>query len=642
MVETRKKILKCIVLYIVFLAGILVGLFLWERIALPFENPWGIVGELASIQYNPSNDPLRFIVLISLPSALLLAIYLVNSKRLNDLCFKVGNNAGSVDHTVSLSPAKRTILAVSLVIVAILVGVAVTTFGSSGSFDTFHEGETLGPAISSMEGKTPYRDFLFWHGIFQDPLRSVIAFNLFGKSIGAVRTFDSILKILQIILFAFFLRKIYGGNYLLVALTFIALIIFYNLISFLHIPYLKQIASRDIITFCFLLAMPFPQGFINNSNNVTSGLKRLFITNFLFSFIAIASFSYSIDRGFFLCATFLILSPIIYISFFRKHSFQGYYLVSSLLGLISGLLVLGFLLQGSFSEFLEFTFLIVPRYKDLLDGKVYPINTLPGLACVTLIAVNTYWVALKFLQTLQLNDKKVMPSITAFLETYLIEFCLLLLSTFMFRSALGRSGVGRVVYYSYLPYILFVFIVIKHYTNELLQRPGYRVICSYGTVLIMILFSSFCVYRIYSWNLISHNFPFMVKDSQFIPNHYKATIAFLKNNLRSDDDFFTMTSEGCWYYFIDKACPTRFPVVGFAATDFYQHEIVEDLKKSRVKFILYRNSNWTNTIFGFTAEARLPVIIDYIKQHYTFFKKIDDNELWIKAENLETTAQGSF
>jgi hypothetical protein len=385
------------------------------------------------------------------------------------------------------------------------------------------------------------------------------------------------------------------------------------------------------------MAIPVVQGFINN-RNLDIGLKKLFITNFLFSFIPVASLSYSIDRGFYLCATYLILSPAIYFSFFRKHSFRVHYLASSLLGLLSGLLVLGFLLRGSFSEFLKFTFPIIPRYKDLLDGKVYPINTLPGLACAMLIAANTYWVALQFFQLLHVNAKKVMPSISAFLETYLIEFCLLLLSIFIFRSALGRSDVGHVVYNSYLSYILFIYIVIKHYGPELLQRSGHRVICSYLAALIIILFSGFCVYRTYSWNLISHNFPFTVKDSQFIPNHYKATIAFLKNNLKSDDDFFTMTSEGCWYYFIDKPCPTRFPVVGFAATDFYQHEIVEDLKKSRVKFILYRNNNWTNTIFGFSAEVRQPIIVDYIKRHYTFFQKIDDNELWIKVKASEENA----
>ena len=123
-------------------------------------------------------------------------------------------------------------------------------------------------------------------------------------------------------------------------------------------------------------------------------------------------------------------------------------------------------------------------------------------------------------------------------------------------------------------------------------------------MLAVMIFSAFCIYRIYSGNLISQNVPLMVKDSELIPRpSYKATISFLKDNLSSEDDFFTMTSEGCWYYFIDRPCPTLFPLSCFAATNFYQHEVVEDLKKSNVKFILYRNNNWTSTIFGLSAEG---------------------------------------
>jgi len=44
-------------------------------------------------------------------------------------------------------------------------------------------------------------------------------------------------------------------------------------------------------------------------------------------------------------------------------------------------------------------------------------------------------------------------------------------------------------------------------------------------------------------------------------------------------------------------------------------------------------------MFGLSAEVRQPIIVDYIKQHYTFFQKIDDNELWIKVENPEKASQ---
>jgi hypothetical protein len=640
MLQARRIIFKCTLLSMVFLAGVIAGLFLWERITLPFNNPWEIAGELVALRYNPANNLIRFIIFISLPVSVLLAAHLLNNRRFNELCFGVGNAVWSADHAAGAGPRASKTLSLSLVAVALLVGFTVATFGSSGGFDAFHEGETLGPAISYENGMIPYKQILFWHGVFQDPLRSVLAFNLFGRSIGAVRAFDSILKIVQLILFAFFLRKICGGDYLRVGLIFIALVMFYHLTSLVRVAYLNTITSRDILTVPFLMAIPFLQGFGNNSNP-RAGPTKLFAVNFLFSFLALASFGYSIERGFYLCATYLIVSPAIYFFLFRTHRFQIYYLTSALFGLLAGFLVLAFLLRGGLSEFLKFAFLIVPRYKDLVDGKVYPIHTLTGLIACTLIAANIFWMALKFLQLFHLHHKQAKPAMKAFMEYYLIEFSVLLMSIVAFRSALGRSDMGHIVGYSYLPFVLFAFIGIKHYMHPLLQRRRFRSACSAAVLLVILLFSAVCAYRVYSENLVARELPLMVKDSELIPARYKATVSFLKDNLSPKDEFFTMTSEGCWYYFIDRSCPTRFPVSCFAATSFYQHEVVEDLKRSNVKFILYRNNNWTSTIFGLSTEVRQPIITDYIKRHYTFFITIDDNELWINLTHAGDTTRHS-
>ncbi|MEW6189871.1 MAG: hypothetical protein AB1466_07200 [Actinomycetota bacterium] len=66
--------------------------------------------------------------------------------------------------------------------------------------DTFHEGETLGPAIMWQNNKVPYKDIFFVHGVFEDPLRSVLAFNIFGKSIGASRVLTNYLIVFAYLL----------------------------------------------------------------------------------------------------------------------------------------------------------------------------------------------------------------------------------------------------------------------------------------------------------------------------------------------------------------------------------------------------------------------------------------------------------
>src|SRR3972149_2386437 len=60
-----------------FTAGIIIGSLLWNRISLPFENPWGVTGLFTLIQYNPANNILRFIVFIISPFFLLSIFYLL-------------------------------------------------------------------------------------------------------------------------------------------------------------------------------------------------------------------------------------------------------------------------------------------------------------------------------------------------------------------------------------------------------------------------------------------------------------------------------------------------------------------------------------------------------------------------------------
>ena len=48
----------------IFIVGILVGLFLWSKIQLPYENHWNVVGELTYKRFNPANNILRFVVFI--------------------------------------------------------------------------------------------------------------------------------------------------------------------------------------------------------------------------------------------------------------------------------------------------------------------------------------------------------------------------------------------------------------------------------------------------------------------------------------------------------------------------------------------------------------------------------------------------
>jgi len=286
------------------------------------------------------------------------------------------------------------------------------------------------------------------------------------------------------------------------------------------------------------------------------------------------------------------------------------------------------LLRGGFMAFIKFTFLIMPRYKELLDGAVYPVFEPRYMFICILIALNIYWVTYKFIQEYHQNNKQFTITMSEFFKKYLIEFCLLLLSVFFFRSALGRVDWGHFIYSSPLTYILSLYILFKQYLYRFLSKSGIK----YIVVGLIVVFSYLFSYASYKLIITNKTASLKIDDSQLIPENYKATISYLKNNLGSQENFFTMTSEASWYYFIDKVCPTRFPVVWFAAPYFYQEEIVKDLQKNNVKFILYKNDMWSNAMDGIDNETRFPIIMTYLKQNYVFHIKIDDNEIWINRK----------
>ena len=631
--STMKKksdvLINLILLFGIYVTGISIALFISAKIAvLPFSNPWGVVGLLTQANYNPANDIIKFITIITLPSIILIISFftivknqkkVINTKKIakinsEDLSFK------------SKQMGRNKLFFLSIIYVLIMALNISTYHANRKHVDSFHEGESLGTAISYMADMTPYKEIIFVHGLFQDPLRSVIAFELFGKSIGSARTLESIVKILSFILLFILLLKLFQQNYLYAHITFIILI-FASLSSYFHLPQLLLIPPRDITTFLFIISFLSLNKFITSDAPLSTAKFTLVV--FLFSFIPLASFSYSIDRGFYLFATFLLFSPVMFL-FFMKKGFAKYYIMSSVFGLFSAVALLGFLLKWDFSAFIKFVFLEMPKYKELMDGKKYQFYDMKFLFPVTIIALNAYLIIYNLLNKL-FKRNNILSSLLEYLKTHLIEICFLVMSIFFFRSALGRSDWEHVIYSSALSYILVIYIFIKHYFHIFLQEKRFlnNILISF-TIVSVSLLTTAGFYRIYNHELLEKNFPYNKDDSDFIPDNYKNTITFIKNNLGENDRFFTMTSEAIWYYYINKPSPSKFPVVWFAMPYFYQEQVVRDLKKNNVKLVLYKNKHWANAIDGFTNQERLPIICNYIRNNYSIFKIIDENELWIK------------
>lgn len=536
----------------------------------------------------------------------------------------------TVDYNQTKYPNKRYIYFVLLVIFSVIVSLKVTTYHAEPKwFDTFHEGESLGTAVSYMHGKVLYKDVIFCHGAFQDPLKSVLSFKIFKESIGAAKTLDSCLKVLSFILLIFLLIRLYKWNFRNTLATFLMVtaILFNSYLQFVFPNLIKYdlilLIPRDFTIFSFLIVLTYIGDIINN---LEFNKIKVFLIFFLFSFIPFATLGLYTDRAIYLILTCLIIFSLLFITHLRKRNNKTLILIAFSSGIILAFFFLWMILEKGFFYFFEYSFIIMPKYHELLDGYVFPVFDSNFLFACIVISFNLFWLTNLFLKVL-LIEKKFLSAIKNFSVKYLNEFAILLLSVLLFKNALGRADLEHVVYSMAMAYLLSFYILIKYYLFKFLTKKVTIVLIS-----VSLIISVFLMFKIKSENLIKGNFPLTVDDSFYIPDNYKSTISFLNENLKEDEDFLTLTSEASWYYFLKKPSPVRFPVIWLAATDFYQNETVCDLKKKNVKFVLYRNNNWTNTMDGFTNEERLPIIIKYIKCNFIFYKKIEDNELWVKKK----------
>ena len=481
-------------------------------------------------------------------------------------------------------------------------------------------------AIDYQNGKVPYKETVFVHGPLQDPLRSLFAFEIFGKSIAASRTFTALLQIVVHILFVLTLYYILDKNIYFFAIS-LSLFILAQSLHPCGINY--SIPSRDIPLYLFIITATMLSNKIKL--DLPSRSIRLNILFFLWTFIPTLAFSYSIDRGFFLSFVALISLIIMYSFYWKK---VRSYTFSIAAGYMLGILILGLSIKFAYIDFIKFSFLTMPKYKELMDGFIYKFTKLSYLIPVVMISVNIYWIVYKFICFKSNKKTGFAIKLKKFYSLYFMEILLCLLSVTYFRSALGRSDSEHIYYVSAPIFISICFILIKHYLNSILNKfKKYRQIILSALTLIILLVSIVAYYLGYYPHVRLnklYTLPLGIPDNKIIPKSYIPVISYIRSYLNNNEYFFTMTNEASWYYFIDRPCPTKFPVVWFAMPYFYQEQVVSDLKNNNVKLVLYKNKHWANAIDGFTNQERLPLINTYIRNNYSIFKIINENELWIK------------
>ncbi len=595
-----------------FLLGFSAGLLVWPRIVLPFSNPWDIVGGLPAVRFNPANNTVRFLVLVAAP---LLAVGF--ACRLSGTARQwLLSRPSAAPLSATASPrAPRGLCTVAVVALALAVGLN----RSARLFETdaFHEGESLGAAVTWQAGGRPYRDILFVHGVYQDPLRAVVAFKLFGRSIGAARTLESVDKLAAYALFALVVVRYGGGGAVAWAVM--------SVLASLFATRWLALQPRDVTVVAFLLS------FAALHRRLSQGASRPgMIPSFLWAFLVPAAFAYSVDRGFYLAGTFCLLAPLCYLRVLNRAGLAAPLIWPPLAGLATGVVLLGVALRGEFWAFFDFVFLKLPWYKELLDGYVFDVFQAPYLAAGFLAALNVYWLTIRVAATWATSSPARWAAV---FDRWGLEVCLMVLSLLCFRSVLARADVAHLATDTWPTVLLTLVLLSRSTVWQLVPPAAVRVaVGTAGVVGVLILGAA--LWRAWEQRLLQRNFPWRVPDAVLIPEDYRTTAARLRRLMDSDDKFYTLTNEGIWYYLLGRPAPSRFYLAFLAAPRFYQEELVRDLERSRVKYVLVADRSQASRLDGLTNFERLPRVAAYLRRHYRPLITVRHHELWVRTDPL--------
>lgn len=611
-----------------FCAGVAGARLLWSHLALPYSNPSGIIGPLTAVRFNPANNVVRAAIFVALPQMLLLISYWRNLGGLRDFLL------GSALWTRQIEPSgrsRRQRAGLLLLALACALLLSINLWGSAKvKFDQFHDGEALSAGLSWWQGQVPYRDFLFVHGLLQDP-GPLVSFWMFGKSIAGLRAVYNLFKAVVVLLLTWSLWQMFRGRlaWVLVGLVLLAGLLGSAVLESEKLPYSPVLLMvRDLPTAVFLSCAV---GIARQLEGTRRRISVLASLVFLYTLLPVAAFLVSVDRGFFLSGTMLLSLPVIFVAGWENRTERRMLVGSCCAGAGAGILAVVWALGPGFPAFCRYVFVQTPKYYDLILGEEYRIGSPAFLVSLLLLAAGVFVVALAFLKRLSDRPGDFMGAVREFARGHFLEWTLLLLSLFSFRIALGQADTWHLRLATLPLYLLLLYIGIRYWLEPLAfkligRRPLAKLaLCG------MLLVGGVCAVRIMWGGVMSRWLPMAVSDEELVPERMKLVVRYLKSEMKPGDALFSLDSNASWYYLLDRACPTRFPIAYLAAPPEFQQEIIGRLDTVKVRFILYQHDGPFSRIQHIPHERRLPVLMRYVRSKYKPQKRILDYEIWVRS-----------
>ena len=533
-----------------------------------------------------------------------------------------------------------------------------------GNIDLFHEGERLAPLNEMLRGGVPFRDIYIQHGLFQNAYLAWVGSQLFEPTLFGVRSMEDILAPLGYVALYVLGLQVFRSRFLVAFLCVVIASGTQFWVSPRH--------SLGLISFAFV-ANSLTHFQETRTNKVPTYVWKLLLAGLSTSL----AFWYSTEVGLYTLGA-IGLFLVIYVGqggFGTESSGgRGYKprqqavrvteylrpLISYGCGVLVGFLSVGiyFLFHGALDDVIWNSY-IQCRYQLATWGLAFP-----SLSKTLALLSTDQWNAFIFSEGFRWYLPICIFLIVAAYLTYrglsgthsanTMKLLLLLLGGIaFFRTALGRSDGGHLIYGATFLWLLCLFPLeggILRLFGALKGERRWQHALKAAWVLIPI--AIFCWYIgeahqplagfNQKWQRLRQN-PFKqstvaqelvraggvdIPDDQV--EQIQKVVAYIKENTAENEKIFDFTSQGAYYFFANRLGVTRFHQASYASTPAMQQEVIEALEQDKTRLVIFKTGGWFDAVDGIPVEERHPLIAAYLQENYEPAMNINNTEILMR------------
>ena len=600
---------KLIVESIIIFLSILLALYAWRFISLPYEKV-DIIGEYSDQSYNALTDVLRYFSFIAFPTFIFLTLKLINNK--GSIKLFIGNLIKQ-----NLENNSNLFLKICLAIFLLLCTAEFFSINYEiFMIDAYHDGQKLSSAYKSFIDGSLWSGSYVTVGIFYETLMSKVSWLFLDKvSIGSSKIIELFLIfITKLILLsvAYQISNYSKLNKISQLFLFIILSLVFLSLNDYDLGSVDQLGYREIPILLFVIFFPYIE-----KKNLFS-----YIIVFSLGFLFLPVLFWGLDRG--IIFIFILLIFLIYFIINNQIKLT----ISLVISLIFSYFFFMNILGNEFNHFVSNSINIIKEI-NYIHGIIHP-NPLTDDQNSARATKTLLIIIISFLISLNLFFDKSEKNNLLQKMFLLISICCLL----CYINALGRSDGPHIRSTIGFPIMFLsaytIFKFLNFLEKKLLLNLDIKNIKIF-TLIVSSFFISIFYLDISFKNISDFNERIdkfiNIEDDKFLNKKKFQTVFEIKQIIEKENCIQLFTNAAIMPYLLKKKNCTKYYFVWSLGSHEMQKKMINDIQN--VKFIL---SDKINDYQPLSPNKKLPIVKNFIDNNYFVFKSFKSFDLLKKIE----------